>query len=196
MSENGLITKTYFNIFCIDKRFDYLSSEYFKAIGFTDNYYLGTTAGAALCLGYSEYCREICNCHCNNDNTECDPLNPDMELLKLSLTKNIDISLSLDPIKEVYLLNHQDCGAIKAFLSCSGYPQNAGDNNPLEIKINTELLLFAKQYLEKKFVNIEFYKLGLMDINGSVADYDIRYGTWNLVYRGPGFNPKGLWFGL
>ena len=121
--------KIYFNVFCIDKRFDFLSSEYFRANGFSNNYYLGTTAGAGLCLGYSQYCSEICNCNCNISNQDkngCDPLNTDMLLLKESLTKNIDISLSLDSIKEIYLLNHQDCGAIKAYLGCSGYPEIMG----------------------------------------------------------------------
>lgn len=188
--------KTYFNIFCIDKRFDFLTTEYFKVIGFTNNYYLGTSAGAALCLGYSQYCKEICNCDCHipNTNESCDPANPDMLLLKESLTKNIDISLTLDDIKEIYLLNHEDCGAIKAYLSCSGYPENPGEN-PLEIKINTDLLLFAAEYIKSKYPDIDI-RLGLMDLNGTVCDYDIRYGTWNLIYRGPGFDPKALWFGL
>ena len=44
------------------------------------------------------YC--ICNCDCNLFG-ECNPLNPDMLLLKESLIKNIDISLTLDSIKEI-----------------------------------------------------------------------------------------------
>jgi hypothetical protein len=187
--------KTYFNIFCIDKRFDALTTEYFQFIGFTANYYLGTTAGSGLCLGYQQYCGEICNCECvHNDNiSSCNPFNPDMQLLKDSLIKNIEIALTLDQIKEIYLLNHQDCGAIKAFLSCSGYPQTLGENNPLEIKINTDLLLFAKEYINNKFPHIKV-RLGLIDINGSVADFNEQYYSWNLIYRGLGVNPLGLWF--
>ena len=196
--------KTYFNIFCIDKRFDVLTTEYFQSIGFKYNYYLGTTAGSALCLGYEQYCSEICNHNCNctsvndnsaNNDSSCDPANFDMQLLKNSLIKNIEIALTLDPIKEIYLLNHQDCGAIKAYLACSGYPQNLGENNPLEIKINTDLLLFAKEHINHKFPDIKV-RLGLLDINGSVADFDQKYNSWNLLYRGPGSNPLGLWFGL
>jgi hypothetical protein len=186
--------KTYFNIFCIDKRFDALTTEYFQFIGFAANYYLGTTAGSALPLGYQQYCSEICNCECVHDNVlSCDPLNPDMQLLKDSLIKNIEIALTLDDIKEIYLLNHQDCGAIKAFLSCSGYPQTLGENNPLEIKINTDLLLFAKDYINSRFPDIKV-RLGLIDINGSVADFNEKYFSWNLVYRGLGGNPLGLWY--
>lgn len=195
MSSNG--ENVYFNVFCIDKRFDSFTTEYFQASGFTTNYYVGTTAGSALCLGYSEYCSEICNCNCLNssNSSSCDPANPDMELLKESLIKNIEISLSLDPIKEIYMLNHQDCGAIKAYLSCSGIPQNIGENNPLEIKINTELLLFARDYIKSKFPDINV-RLGLIDINGSVADFNQKYYTWELVYRGPGNDYRGLWYGL
>jgi hypothetical protein len=189
-------TKIYFNTFCIDKRFDLLTTKYFDAIGFSENYYIGTTAGSGLCLGYSEYCKEICNCHCEHTSTVgCDPVNPDMLLLKDSLIKNIDISFSLDNIDEIYLINHQDCGAIKAYLSCSGYPSVLGTNNSLEIKINTDLLLFASEYLKTKYPNI-IVRLGLMDINGTVCDYDIKFNSWRLVYRGPGNNTKGLWYGL
>ncbi len=187
--------KTYFNIFCIDKRFDLLTAEYFQLAGFIDNYYLGTTAGSALPLGYQEYCSEICNCNCvhNNIISSCDPLNLDMQLLKDSLLKNIEIALTLDDIKEIYLLNHQDCGAIRAFLSCSGYPQILGENNPLEIKINTDLLLLAKANINSKFPNIKV-RLGLIDTNGSVADFNEKFYSWNLVYRGLGVDPLGLWY--
>ena len=197
--------KTYFNVFCIDKRFDALTTEYFQSIGFRFNYYLGTTAGSGLCLGYKQYCSEICNCNCdcvNNSNSNsnssvnsCDPVNLDMQILKDSLVKNIEISLSLESIKEIYLLNHQDCGAIKTYLSCSGYPQTLGENNPLEIKINTDLLLFAKEYINNKFPDI-MVKLGLLDINGTVCDFDEKYFSWHIVYRGFGINSLGLWIGL
>ena len=195
---------TILTVLCIDKRFDYLTTEYFDSIGFRYNYYLLTTAGSALCLGYEQYCSTICNsgCHCAHENnvnpTKCDPENKDMKLLKQSIVKNIDIAMGLDNLSEIYLLNHQDCGAIKAYLECSGYPKNLGENNPLEIKINTELLLFAKEYIEHKFIltNSNNIKLGLIDINGTVCDYDIKYNSWNLIFRGPGINPLGLWYGL
>jgi len=189
--------KVYFNVFCIDKRFDALTAEFFQNMGYIQNYYQGTTAGAALPLGYKQYCSEICNCECvhdvHNNLPSCNPFNTDMILLKDSLIKNIEIALTLDPIYEIYLINHQDCGAIKAFLSCSGYPQTLGQNNPLEIEINTNLLLFAKDYINKVFPNINV-RLGLMDVNGSVADFNHKYYSWNLVYRGFGNNPLGLWY--
>jgi hypothetical protein len=119
-----------------------------------------------------------------------------MKLLKKNIIKNIEIALTLDNIQDIYLLNHQDCGAIKAYLNYSGYPTSLGDNNRLEIEINTKLLLYAKEYIEKKFKNIGNIRLGVIDINGNVADYDIRYCTWNLIYRGPGNDVKALWYGL
>lgn len=187
--------KTYFNIFCIDKRFDALTTEYFQYVGFIDNYYLGTTAGSGLVLGYQQYCSEICNCNCVHDNNmpSCDPFNADIALLKDSLIKNIEIALTLDDIKEIYLLNHQNCGAIKAFLSCSGYPATLGGDNQLEIKINTDLLLFAKDYINKRFPGINV-RLGLIDTNGSVADFNEKYYSWNLIYRGFGVDPLALWY--
>lgn len=92
-----------------------------------------------------------------------------MKILKESIIKNIDISLSLDDIKTIYMINHQDCGAIKAYLECSGYPKTLGENNKKDIKVNTQLLMIAEKYIKCKYPNIK-QKLGLIDINGTVAN--------------------------
>ena len=190
--------KPLFCVCCIDKRFDALVADYFESTEFKLNYYLGTTAGGGLPLGYKQYCTEIYKCNCNCDLstcTPCDPLNSDMELLERGLIRNIEIALTLDPIPEIYIINHQDCGAFKSYLSCSGYPQTLGANNSLEIKINTELLFFAKEYVNFRFPDIKV-RLGLIDINGTVADFDEKYQSWYVVYRGFGINSLGLWIGL
>ena len=135
-------------------------------------------------FSYKDYCNDICNCNCNKKN--CDPNNNDMYLFEQNIIKNIEIALSLDSLKEVYLLNHQDCGAIKAYLNCSKYPQNLGENNSLEIEINIKLLTFAKKVIEDKFKDINNVRIGLIDINGSVCDYNTKYCTWNLIFRGVG----------
>jgi hypothetical protein len=179
---------------CIDNRYDELSVKYLNSD--IKNYYLIATAGSALSIGYNNFCKKVCNCKCNyNINNSCDSLNIDMEILKKSFITNINISLSLDLLKEIYLLNHQDCGAIKEYLKCSQYPQILGENNELEIKIQTDLLLYARDYLHEKYPLI-FIKLGLIDINGTVFDYNSEISLWSLIYRGPGCNPKGLWIGL
>lgn len=180
---------TNFCIACIDKRFDNLLTSYLNTLGIKNEYYLGTTAGSSLCLGYKKYCKNICN-KCSNKKT-CEPNNADMKLLKESIIKNIDISLSLDNIKSIYMVNHQDCGAIKAYLECSGYPQTLGENNKKDIQVNTQLLLFAEKYIKCKYPDIKPI-LGLIDINGTVAN--LVDGKWIVVYKGPGTNPLGLWW--
>ena len=75
-----------FTIFCIDKRFDYLSYEYINHIRLKFIYYLVTSAGSTLSLGYNTFCTNYCNCESN--------YNPDMELLKNSIIKNLDISMT------------------------------------------------------------------------------------------------------
>lgn len=211
-----------FNICCIDFRFDGLATQYFKETGNEFNYFLGTTAGAALPLGYKEYCIKNCShgnnygydcssCSChkkinineNNDTDnsisqhlceiQCNPDNLDMELLKNSLIKNLEIALTLQPITDVYLLNHQDCGAIKAYLAYSGYPVKLGDDNHKEIEINTFLLNYAAKYVFENFALIKNIKLGLIDINGSVANF--YNDKWVVTFRGVGINPLGLWYG-
>lgn len=182
-------TNPIFFIFCIDYRFDQLAVNYLNSIGLAYNYFSGTAGGGPLPLGYDKYCKKKC---CS---TGCDPSNTTMELLKKSLTTNLDIALTLVPITEVYLMNHQDCGAIKAFLSCSGYPKTIGDNNKMEIKINQDLLVYAKEYMVCKYPN-KNYKLLLIDINGSVGNYDPKTRTWTVVFRGKGNNPLGLWYNV
>ena len=40
------------------------------------------------------------------------------------------------------------------------------------------------------------YTLGLMDINGYVATYEIHTKTWMIVYVGEFDIKEGLWYGL
>lgn len=192
------------NVFCIDKRYDVLTTQYYNYKGFnerTKNYYLITTAGSSLCLGYSGICTQVCTPNCKTCTAPpctappCDPLNPDMQLLKKSLVKNIDIALSLDPHCEYYLLNHQDCGAMKAYISCTGYPTTLGSDNELEIRINEQVLTFAAQYIKNRYPETHV-RLGLIDTNGTVCDFNPKFRTWVLQYVGPGVDPRGLWFGV
>ncbi len=178
-----------FFIYCIDYRFDQYAVNYLTATGQAFNYFSSTNAGAALALGYEKYCKKKC---CQKG---CDPSNSTMKLFKDGFIANLDISLSLEPVTEVYLMNHQDCGAFKEFLACSGYPENLGDNNKREIKINQDVLTYAQEYMVSKYPN-KTYKLGLIDVNGSVANYDIKTKTWTVVYRGKGNNPDGLWYNV
>ena len=133
-----------FCVCCIDKRFDALTTDYFESTEYKLNYYLGTTAGSGLPLGYKQYCTEIYDCNCDLSTcTPCNPLNPDMELLERSLIRNIEIAQTLDSIPEIYIINHQDCGAIKAFLSCS-----IGNTNPIS---NFQLLYYSSNIKQNNF---------------------------------------------
>ena len=176
-----------FLVNCIDFRYDYLVCNYLTNIGYRNNYYNGTTAGAALPLGYKCYCKT----QCKNKEPKCDPINNDIQTLKQSLDLNINISKTLSPITEVYLLDHQDCGAFKAFLPCSGYPDNLGDDNEKEIKIHKDVLIWAKKYIQNNFENVKV-RMGLIDYNGTVSD--LVDGKCICQYKGPGKNPKGLWY--
>ena len=176
-----------FSIFCIDFRYDNLTANFFQGIGLVNSYFAATAAGAALPLGYKCSCSDICK------KGNCNPSNEDMTLLRENLVKNLQIALTLQPIEKVYLLNHQDCGAIKAFLGCSGYPSTLGSNNSKEIKINQDILKYAKKYMEQKFPG-KTITLGLIDINGTVAEYNIITKKWTKVFTGAGTNPLGLWF--
>jgi hypothetical protein len=181
-----------FSIFCIDFRYDSLTADFFKGLGLTNSYFSATAAGAALPVGYKCSCSNICEKRkCKKDN--CDPNNEAMALLRNSLVKNLEIALTLKPITQVFLLNHQDCGAIKAFLGCSGYPMTLGANNPKEIEINKDILIYAKKYLLKKFKNFTI-RLGLIDINGTTAEYNTLTHKWTKIYTGAGSDPLGLWY--
>ena len=86
-----------FLVCCIDFRYDSLVSKYLDAKEL--QYFESTAAGAALPLGYQS-CSNVCNKKC-----KCNPSNNDMSLLRESICKNLEIALTLKPIKKVYLGN-------------------------------------------------------------------------------------------
>ena len=174
---------------CIDYRYDALVCVYLNKQGLNANYYNCATAGAGLPLGYSKSCKELCGCK------GCKPCNSQVKTLRESLNVNISISIGLSGIKTIYVINHQDCGAFKVFLGCSGYPETLGSDNQKEIDINAQVLTNSKNYLtcKNKGMNV---RLGVVDMNGSVADYNPETKSWVLQYTGAGTDPKGLWYGM
>jgi len=183
-----------FTTYCIDYRYDSLSSDFLNAIGYANSYYVGTNAGAALALSYDKTCDTI-NCQSSKapSKTCCNGRHY-MHDLKKSFVTNLEIALTLKPITVVYLLNHQDCGAIRAFLPCSGYPADGASDKNTEICINAKILASAQKFVTKKFENMQVI-LGLIDSNGSVADYDAKTKKWNVIYVGAGQNTNALWYG-
>lgn len=179
-----------FTSYCIDYRYDALSSNFLKGIGYANSYYLSTNAGSSLSLGYKKYCKN----NCDDDKNYCHK-DEAMDILKKSFITNLKIALTLKPIMVVYLLNHQDCGAIRAFLPGNIYPSVGEDNKKEEIRINASLLTYGQAYIKKKFEHMEVY-LGLIDSNGTVGDYDIKTKQWSIIYVGLGQNQNGLWYGF
>ena len=96
---------------------------------------------------------------------------------------------------QIYLINHQNCGVISRYLSCSGYPATLGANNSKEIQINRNILTFANNYVLRKICGVTCI-LALIDVNGSVASLNIVTGLWTVIYVGEGDNTLGLWYGL
>jgi len=190
--------------YCIDYRYNAISAEFLDEIGYENSYYLSTNAGASLPLGYAESCKHInkCNNTCftgsgnnaNKCNNGCCVGFEEMNDLKKSFVTNLQIALTLKPITTIYLLNHQDCGAIRAFLPCSGYPSVGEVKKNVEITINAKILTYGYDYVKRKFPGMEVI-LGLIDSNGSVADYDISNQTWVIIHVGSGQNMDALWYG-
>jgi len=169
---------------CIDYRYDYLVSAYYNAIGESANYYNGTAAGACLPISYQKYCCKYGGgCTCDSKNTNC--------TLKKALLTNFEISQALSNTQNIDIINHQDCGAFKVFLPKSGYPETLGENNQKEIQIQERALVLAKKELLKKYPKVNI-TLKIIDVNGSVGE--LQNGKWVVVYKGPGTNPKGLWY--
>jgi len=171
-----------FCVACIDYRFDALTNTFFKNVGREMDFFLSTTAGGPLALG----CASSPLSHPSSDV---------LQLFQQSLVTNLDVALTLQPIKDIYLMNHQDCGAMKHFLACSGYPKSLGENNRREIQIHSEVLSLAHQFLRPIYPDKQI-KLGLIDINGAVAEYSPNSGTWTVVHLGESDSDLGLWYNM
>jgi hypothetical protein len=212
-----------FSVFCIDYRFDAMVARFYEETGKQYNYFACTVAGGALALGYEKYqadrhacCKRCGCCKANGAINSINSINSinakypkpldqidsvtreidqSMRLLRDNLVENLKISLGLKPVTDTYLMNHQDCGAIKAVLKNSGYPKQLGDDNNREIKINTDLLIYARHYMARQFPAMRF-TMGFVDINGSVATLDIASRRWTVIYVGEYNDPLGTWHGM
>lgn len=177
-----------FLIDCIDYRFPNLIVEFLNSINFSYTYYQGTVAGASLPITYNEYCKTYpgSGCTCAFKDTNC--------TLKKGILTNFEISTKVADIEEFIIINHQDCGAFKVFLSKSGYPLTLGANNPKEIEVLTQSMLLTKTYLQKKYPSIPAYLLYIIDINGWVAQYNEAESVWCVIYKNDNNDPRGLWY--
>jgi hypothetical protein len=175
-------------LFCIDYRFDALATEYLNKIGLGRHYYNITAAGASLLIGRDQYCKEICSGQCDSTN---DRIN---DVLLRSIFANLDITKLLSGTSRVYIINHQDCGAFKNFLSCSNYPDiptRSQDEKDLEISINQRILMYSKNIIKSRYPSLQV-NIGIIDMNGTVADFSD--GAWILRFHGDGDDPKALWY--
>ena len=179
------MSRQQFVVNCIDYRYDDLVAQYFNAIGENSNYYNATTAGACLPISYDEYCRKY-RSGCTHSFIKTN------DILEEGLYTNLSISQQLSDLDTIYLIDHQDCAFFKLTLPKSGYPKELGENNRREKLIHKRALELAKTKLRKRISNK--IRLGLIDINGSVAYLNPKTGNWKVEYTGPGTNPKGLWW--
>lgn len=177
----------FFSIACIDYRYDALVADFYAAINEKPNYYLGTAAGAALPLGINGYSYKYGGCVTEEGkNTN--------QILENGLLTNFEISQTLSNIKKIDLMDHQDCGAFKVFLPCSGYPENLGEKKRMEKNIHKKVLLEARSALFQRYPELVSITMRLIDVNGSVGELNPQTGEWSVIYVGRGTNPKGLWF--
>lgn len=254
---------------CIDKRFsnfinEYLNARFPRKDSFT-NYFYGTAAGAGLSLAYNNYTKNNgLKCNCGNQKS--------MKIIRRSILENISISQKLNNVNTLYILNHQDCGAVRVFLECpqtnnsrnvkNKYPIDHGlhsncisdSRNPMissnaqracdicnnlngrnyyeclvkclninvsnssinnfklnnlpnsrikeilvEINTHQKLLREALIYIKKRNKSITNVIIGLIDKDGTVADYNAENNQWKITYisptqiQNPNTNQRGLW---
>lgn len=148
---------------CMDYRYNDLLSKYMTMF----QYYNISTAGGGLTLAMGN-------------------LSPS---LAQSVLDNIDIAHSLSASTKLYIINHQDCGAFRAFLPESGYPSYLGEDNRTELNIHSYVLQGLRNMPDLHGMNV---KVGVIDYNGTVAD--IEDGRWVIKFVGPGQDPRGLFF--
>jgi hypothetical protein len=259
-----------FVLSCIDKRFSNLINKYLNArfppIDSFTNFFYCTAAGAALPIAYNGYRK--------NNGLKCDCCKQkSMKAIRRSILENISISQTLYNVNTLYILNHEECAAVRVFLECPktnnscnvkykypiehGFQSNfvSDSRNPMvsstlqsncdffkglkgqdyfeclnkceglglnvsnssinnskfnnlsnlrikeilvEINTHQKLLREALIYIKKRNKDITNVILGVIDKDGTVADYDPEINEWKIRYVSPKQNPNpnqtGLWW--
>jgi len=77
---------------------------------------------------------------------------------------HIDLAISLHKIKEVYIIDHLDCGAYKAWYGENIYNENKDQKHLDNLKI-------SKKTIETKYPDLSV-RIFIMDLYGKLTEYD------------------------
>lgn len=173
---------------CIDSRYSAHLARAMKVLGYDCSYFDVTAAGASFPLHYPQLAQ---NCGCTAQHASA------VQSIADGVVANLTMSASLTPQKKLFVLDHQDCGAFKAFLRgscCLNYPATPSASRPAkqaELAIHAASLVSAKAALAS--LNLfDVVVLGVLDRAGCCAFYDDSLGAWSVAVSAERHDPCAL----
>lgn len=173
---------------CIDSRYSAHLARAMKVLGYTCSYFDVTAAGASFPLSYPQL---VQNCGCTAQHASV------VQSIAGGVVANLTVSASLTPQKRLFILDHQNCEAFKAFLRgscCLNYPATPSASRPAkqaELAIHAASLVSAKAALASLDL-FDVVVLGILDQAGCCALYDDILGTWSVAVSAERHDPCAL----
>jgi len=177
---------------CIDCRSEKSIARIMHHLGHGENYIDIRSAGAAFSFYFQELKkRPECTCILHHA--------PIVETIAKGISANLDAARHLPVQPKLYIVDHQDCAAFKAFTtskgtSCLSYPicpTVSQTSKDLELRIHSEALVAAKEALRKRQGLMEIV-LGVVDRAGAYGVYDEQEKSWSIKVLPETFDARAL----
>ena len=169
---------------CIDIKYTAHLARAMKVLGYNYSYFDVTAAGASFPLYYPQL--------------QQPQYASVMQSIANGVIANLTVSASLTPQKKLFILDHQNCAAFKAFTRCSScdlnYPEAPSASRQAkqaELAIHAASLVSAKAAL----VSLKLFDvvvLGILDKAGCCAFYDETSQTWSVAVSAEIHDPCAL----
>ena len=177
---------------CIDFRYSKYLTRVMKNLGHASSYFEIKAAGASFPF-YYDYLetRDECQCVKQHEKT--------IGAIAAGALANLDTALNFITQSTLYIIDHQDCAAFKAYTACTGkscinypsQPSSSQESKDRELYIHAEALVGAKSVLSKS-VRYTVIILGIIDQAGAFGVYDENTKLWSVQVSGESFDPHAL----
>jgi carbonic anhydrase len=177
---------------CIDYRYTKFLDRVMRRLGHASNYFDVRCAGASFPLYFQDHQRRP-ECSCLDEHAQT------IDVLAKGAIANLRTAANLVSHSMLYIIDHQDCGAFKAFMDrggreCLAYPPQPSASQASkehELSIHRDALMAAKVILSKESMWADIV-VGVVDRAGAYGIYDETSDAWYISVPAIAFDAKAL----